>query len=272
MEAERWVKTSESDLPGGAVVTLTVTNPTKMNSLSTPVANAIIASVDAISNMPKLRCVIVTGGECVSGRAFIGGADIKEMSTMQSSAAGRRYITTLHRVCHALRHLSVPVIARVNGHALGAGLLVMMAADMKIAVSDALFGMPEVQRGVPSTIESALLPSTIGAGRASRLLLLGDTISAFEAERWGLVDKVVEHAQLDSAVSDWVTLVTQAGPCALAGQKRLLRVWEQVSPREAIDAGAWEFGKAFEGLGDQSEGRRMMNEFLSNNKKRKNKL
>ena len=115
-----------------------------------------------------------------------------------------------------MRDLPVPVIARVNGHALGGGLLIAAAADLRIATSEALFGMPEVQRGVPSTVESALLPAQIGSSRARRLLLLGDTISAHKAEEWGLVDKVVEAGDLDKAVEAWVEQLLKAGPRALA--------------------------------------------------------
>ena len=171
-----------------------------------------------------------------------------------------------------MRDLPVPVIARINGHALGGGLLIMAAADLRVATTEALFGMPEVQRGVPSTVESALLPSQIGSARARRLLLLGDTVSASKAEEWGLVDKVVKANELNEAVESWVTMLLKAGPRALASQKRLMAVWEQVPIQEAIQAGVWEFGKAFEDPKLESEGRRMMSDFQGQNKERKSKL
>lgn len=256
----------------GTIASLTVNNPQRLNSLNTEVCAAFVSAVSEITKIPDLRCVIVTGGPCASGRAFVGGADISEMSTLATPKAAREFITGVHHVCRSLRDLPVPVVARVNGHALGAGLLVMAAADVRIAVSDALFGMPEVQRGVPSTVESALLPSIVGASRARRMLLLGDTISADEAERWGLVDKVVDMNDLDNAVTKWALLLSRAGRGALAAQKRLFNVWEQVSQQEAIDAGIWEFGRAFEQNSTESEGRSMMKAFLTQNKKRKAKL
>ena len=166
----------------------------------------------------------------------------------------------------------MPVIARVNGHALGGGLLVMAAADLRIAVSSAMVGMPEVLRGVPSTIEAAMLPAQIGAARARRLLLLGDSISAKQAESWGLVDRVVEPDGLDAAVEEWIAQLLSAGPEALAAQKRLMLVWNRVPLDEGIEAGIWEFGKAFEAEGMNAEGRRMMNEFASRNQRRKSRL
>ncbi|KAH8817408.1 ClpP/crotonase-like domain-containing protein [Xylogone sp. PMI_703] len=256
----------------GIVATITVSNPQKLNSLNSPILDALVASITSLENKPNLRCVVLTGGECTTGRAFIGGADISEMMHLPNAEAARTFITKMHIACKALRDLPVPVIARVNGHALGGGLAVMAATDMRIARSDALFGMPEVQRGVPSTAESALLPLQIGYARARRLLLLGDTISASQAEQWGLVDRVVEPSELDKAVEEWVELVLSAGPRALQAQKELLAVWEQVSPEQAIKAGIWEFGKAFETEGLEAEGRRMMNEFSAWNQKRKTKL
>jgi enoyl-CoA hydratase len=232
----------------------------------------VISAVSIIKQTPGLHAAIITGGPCTAGRAFIGGADISEMSTLSSASDAREFIIRLHFACKALCDLPVPVIARVNGHALGGGLLVMLAADLKIAISSALFGVPEVRRGVPSTIESAWLPSIIGAGRARRLLLLGDTISADRAEIGGLVDKVVEEAELDAVVEDWMRALAAAGPRPLAGQKSLLTLWQQVPKQEAVEAGIWEFGRASERQGGESEARTMMKEFLSKGKRRQSHL
>ncbi|KAJ9661296.1 hypothetical protein H2198_002039 [Neophaeococcomyces mojaviensis] len=260
---------SYSERPNGAVATVSISNPTRLNSLNLRVYDAFVDAISSLAKNPKLRCVVVTGSPCTKGEAFVGGADIVEMSQLPNAEAGREFITGTHRVCQAMRDLSVPVIARINGHALGAGLLVAGAADLKIASSKATFGMPEVKRGVPSTVESALLPGQIGEGRARRLLILGDVISATTAESWGLVDRVVEPTELDQAVEEWVEQLLEAGPRALAGQKRLMKVWEQVSIHQAIEAGIWEFGRAFEGEGMKSEGRRMMSAFLERNKEKK---
>ncbi|KIW98229.1 uncharacterized protein Z519_01813 [Cladophialophora bantiana CBS 173.52] len=264
---------SFSQRPNGTVATVTVSNPRKLNSLNTIVLDAFLSCVPPLAQRSDLRCVIISGGPCSVGQqAFIGGADISEMKDFSNAEAGRTFINKLHLACKALRDLPVPVIARVNGHALGGGLVVMASADLRIATSDARFGMPEVQRGVPSTIEAAMLPAQIGAARARRLLLLGDTISAQEAESWGLVDKVVPADQLDEAVEEWVDRLLKNGPRALRIQKKLFAMWEQVPLREAIEAGVWEFGTPFEAEGFEAEGRRMMNEFQTQNRKRKSRL
>lgn len=255
----------------GTVATLTISNPKRLNSLNTSILDAFVSSISSLAQIPNIRCVIITGGPCSGKQAFIGGADILEMSTLANAEAARTLITKIHLACQAIRDLPVPVIARVNGHALGGGLVIAAAADFRIATSDALFGMPEVQRGVPSTVESALLPGMIGAGRARRLLLLGDMILATQAESWGLVDKAVPEEQVDDAVEEWVQMLLKAGPKALAAQKRLLNVWEKLALREAVEAGIWEFGRAFE-EGEMSEGRRMMGEFRTENQGRKSRL
>lgn len=269
------VSTSLSIRPEGAVATLIVSNTQRLNSLNTEVLTSFISAISALKENTNLRCVIVTGEVLPNGgkgqAAFIGGADISEMSTLPTPDAARTFIRRVHDVCAALRDIPVPVIARVNGHALGAGLLVMAAADLRVASPNALFGMPEVRRGVASTVESAILPGIVGAARARRLLLFGETIDAQTAASWGLLDQVVEGGvtSLDRAVEEWLQIVFQTGPRAVKAQKSLLTVWEQVPMREAVEAGIWEFGKAFEGDGQESEGRRMMCEFLQRNRKRK---
>ncbi|KIY01192.1 uncharacterized protein Z520_02744 [Fonsecaea multimorphosa CBS 102226] len=267
------VAISFSQRSNGTIATVTVSNPKKLNSLNTTVLDAFLSSVPPLAQRSDLRCVIVTGGPCSVGQqAFIGGADISEMKDFPNAEAGRTFINKLHLACKALRDLPMPVVARVNGHALGGGMVVMASADLRIATSDARFGMPEVQRGVPSTIEAAMLPAQIGAARARRLLFLGDTISAQEAESWGLVNRVVPADQLDRAVEEWVGRLLMNGPRALRTQKKLFTMWEQVPLREAIEAGVWEFGPPFEAEGFEAEGRRMMNEFQTQNRRRKGKL
>ncbi|OAP57300.1 hypothetical protein AYL99_08038 [Fonsecaea erecta] len=264
---------SFSQRPNGTIATVTVSNPRKLNSLNTTILDAFIASVPPLAQRSDLRCVIVTGGPCAVGQqAFIGGADISEMKDFPDAESGRTFINKLHLACKALRDLPMPVVARVNGHALGGGLVVLASADLTITTSDARFGMPEVQRGVPSTIEAALLPLQIGAARARRLLLLGDTISAQEAESWGLVNRVVPADQLDRAVEEWVDRLLLNGPRALRIQKKLFALWEKVPLREAIEIGVWEFGTPFEAEGFEAEGRRMMNEFQTQNRRRKSKI
>jgi enoyl-CoA hydratase/carnithine racemase len=157
-----------------------------------------------------------------------------------------------------VRDCPVPVIGRINGWTLGAGLELAAACDMRIAATTARFGMPEVRVGIPSVVEAALLPGLIGWGRTRRLLLLAETIDAAEAERWGLVERVVAPEALDAAVAEWIDHLCAAGPLAIRNQKALIRQWEGLPVGEAIAAGIPAFARAW----DTEEPRRMMRGFL----------
>lgn len=135
----------------------------------------------------------------------------------------------------------------------------------------------QVRFGVPSVIEAALFPGLIGWGRTRMLLMMGENISADEALKWGLVEKVVEPEMLNEAVDDWIKCLEQNGICAVRGQKALIRKWEQVGLAAGIEAGIEQFGQAYElpdlgeytcAMGKESERRRpsepirMMGDFV----------
>jgi len=225
----------------GVIARVTVDNAAKLNIVGSALMAEFIATVTALGAREDLRAVVLTGaGE----RAFIGGADIREMAGLDGGRA-REFITRLHRMCAALRGLPVPVIARVNGYALGAGLEVAAACDLRVAASNAVFGMPEVRVGIPSVIEAALLPGLIGWGRTRELLLLGETIDAETALRWGLVERVAPPDGLDAAVETCLAALLQAGARATRLQKQLIRRWEDLPVGEAIAAGIECFADAY---------------------------
>ena len=126
--------------------------------------------IEELAHDEMLRVVVLSGA---GNRAFIGGADIDEMARLDEGSA-RAFISRLHRCCESLRDLPVPVIARITGYTLGAGLEIAAACDLRIADSTAVFGMPEVKLGIPSVIEAALLPMLIGWGRTRQICSLGD--------------------------------------------------------------------------------------------------
>ena len=151
-------------------------------------------------------------------RAFIGGADLNELGAFCADSA-RLFITRLHQACKAIRDCPVPVIGRINGFCLGAGLEVAASCDMRVGGRRrAQFGMPEVHMGIPSVIEAALLPGLIGWGRTREMLLTGVLYSAREALAMGFVQKSVPAAELDAAVEHWLDgdLPRHAGGRALA--------------------------------------------------------
>ena len=205
--------------------------------------------------------LIVTGE---GDRAFIGGANLHELGALDPPKA-RDFLILIHRMCKVLRDLPVPVIARVNGFCLGAGLEVMAACDMHIASDNAVFGMPEVKIGLPSVVEAALLPQLIGWGRTKLLLYTGDNIDARTALDWGLVEKVVPAADLDAALGQWVTSIVESGPKAIRLQKELIREWEAMPVNDAIEAGIRCISRAYQ----TDEPTRMVSEAIQRLKARR---
>ena len=201
-----------------------------------------------LSNDESLGVVVLTGGRTASGKSpsFVGGADIKEMHAITSSLEAKIFITQIHNACQALRDLPVPVIARVNGFALGAGLEIMAACDLRIATQNSIFGMPEVKIGLPSVVEAALLPGLIGMGRARRLMYLAENISAEIAEGWGLIERVVtDEAALNEAIDEWSATIAGMGPKAMTTQKRLMQEWERSFTPNSIMAGIHAFERTY---------------------------
>jgi enoyl-CoA hydratase/carnithine racemase len=253
MTAQASVRVLVEERKLGVVARVTIENATKINTLDSQLMIAFIEAVEALSARDDLRAVVLTGA---GDKAFIGGANIFEMATLDAEHA-EAFITLVHRCCNALRELPVPVIARVNGYALGAGLEVAAACDLRVASSNAVFGMPEVKVGIPSVVEAALLPGLIGWGRTRELLLFGENIDAATALSWGLVEQVVEPAALDAAVERRLEALLAAGPQAVRLQKKLIRDWENMSLSQAVRAGIESFKQAYA----TDEPTRMMAEF-----------
>jgi enoyl-CoA hydratase len=243
------------------VARVTIDNQRKLNTLNSGLMDDFVRAVETIASDDQLRAVVLTGA---GDKAFIGGADVGEMSQLDASTA-EAFITRLHRCCEALRDLPVPVIARIQGYALGGGLEIAAACDLRIASDTAIFGMPEVKLGIPSVIEAALLPGLVGWGRARELLLLGENFSAADAEKWGLVERAVPAAELDAVVDRCVKAILQNGREALRLQKKLIRAWEDLPMREAIQAGIASFVESWH----SDEPRQRMENFLAQRKQRR---
>lgn len=226
---------------GGVVAHLVFDNARRLNVLNPPALHDLTATFHALSAEENLRVVVFSGA---GGRAFIGGADINHMAGMRTSEDGRAFITMVHKLCQSIRDCPVPVICRMEGYTLGAGLEVAAACDLRIATDTAHFGMPEVKVGIPSVVEAALLPRLIGWGRTSWMLLTGENIDSRKAEAWGMVEEVVEAAKIDAAVERCVHSIVDATPLAVRAQKRLMRRWERLPLDEAVQAGIDSFAQS----------------------------
>ncbi len=242
----------------GRVARVTMDFDGKLNIINKAVMDQFIAEINRLTDDEELGVVVLRGTQ----RAFIGGADIKEMAGLDPGSA-REFITSLSEVSRCLRALPVPVIAQVCGYCLGGGLEVAAACDMRIAAEGATFGMPEVQVGIPSVIEAALLPSLIGWGRTRELVYTGRMISSTEALQYGLVERVVPLNKLHEATNDWIDHILSAGPRAIRLQKRLLTEWEHLTPDEAIQKGVDFFEEAYK----SDEPRTFMQRFIERRRK-----
>jgi enoyl-CoA hydratase/carnithine racemase len=240
-EAAHKIEVRREKRDAGVVAHLVFDNARRLNVLNPSALHDLTATFHALSAEEDLRVVVFSGA---GGRAFIGGADIHHMAGMRTSEDGRAFITMVHKLCQSIRDCPVPVICRLEGYTLGAGLEVAAACDLRIATDTAHFGMPEVKVGVPSVVEAALLPRLIGWGRTSWMLLTAENIDSRKAEAWGMVEEVVETAKIDAAVERCVHSIVDATPLAVRAQKRLMRRWERLPLDEAVQAGIDSFAQS----------------------------
>lgn len=241
---------------------VTIDNRAKLNALNSTVIREFVSAIETLGQDAELRGVVVTGW---GDKAFVGGADINELSKLDAPGSARAFITGVHEACRCLRDCPVPVIGRVNGFTLGAGLELMAACDMRVAVAGAKLGMPEVRFGMPSVVEAALFPGLIGWGRTRQMLLLGDMIPAEEALQWGLVERVVAPEALDSAVDEWLTSMAANSIRGMRLQKKLIRAWETLPMEHAIQRGIDIFAETQE----IAEPRELLQRFLDHQAARK---
>jgi enoyl-CoA hydratase/carnithine racemase len=226
---------------GRGVVRLAICNAGSLNILSSAVTDGVREGFEKLAADRSIRAVILAGQ---SEKSMIGGADIREMAKLDQKSA-EAFITRLRDLCEAIRRFPAPVIARLPGWCLGAGLEVAAACDFRVAAHDARFGMPEVRVGIPSVIHAALLPRLVGSGRARWLVMTAENIDAPTALAWGLVDSVAPSGKLDDAVEHTVKALLECGPEALRIQKELCRHWEELPLAESVNLSISEFGKSF---------------------------
>jgi enoyl-CoA hydratase len=225
----------------GAITTITINRPHRANALHSATVRELRQAVEATRDTGETRVVVITGA---GDRAFVAGADLHELADLDVYTA-EQFIRALHEALRAIRQHPAPVIAAVNGHALGAGLELLMACDIAIAADHAQLGMPEVRVGLPSVIECALMPHLIGLMRTRELLLTGDNIAAPDAYRIGLVNQVVPLAELPAAVQHMANRLMRNGPRALHLQKELMHRWLNLPLDEAIEAGIKSLAMAY---------------------------
>ena len=225
----------------GRIATLTINRPEALNTLTHELILNLTGEIKKWSSEPAIRIIILTGS---GDQAFVGGVDVHAMMNLDPEGA-EKFITDLHRCFLAIRQSEKIVIASINGFALGGGLEMVASCDLRIASNRARFGMPEVRVGIPSVIEAAYLPRLIGLGRAAELVYTGEMIDGHEAERIGLINKVVSHDQLKEATRQMAKKILLNGPTALVLQKKLLAQWMELSLSDSVEAGIRAFRECY---------------------------
>lgn len=205
------------------VARVTIDRPDARNALNGRLRSELRSVFEAVPDDDGVRVVVLTGSEAAG--AFVAGADVTELR--ERGPAEQRAASQPPRVYEAVADCPVPVIARVNGHALGGGCELAVACDVRVASTEALLGQPEVTLGLlPGGGGTQRLPRLVGPGQAKRLILSGDLVDAEEARDIGLVEAVHPPEELDAAVDDLAASIAGNGPVAVRRAK------------EAIDAAA----------------------------------
>ncbi len=198
------------------IVTLTLNRPEVMNSLNFPLLHALKDQIDSLRFKRDVRVVIITAaGE----KAFCAGADLKERATMAPEKV-REYIFTIRNLFTSIEELNKPVIAAVNGIALGGGTELSLACDMRIAAANATMGLTETRLAIiPGAGGTQRLPRLVGRGKAKELIFTGQRINAEEALKIGLVNKICDQKDLLDECKKMAAMICEAGPVAIEQAK-----------------------------------------------------
>lgn len=216
------------------VATVTLSNPGRKNAVPMQAWPEVEAAFDDAGGAPGVRCVVVTG----EGDDFCSGADVSGKGE-GPAAHSLVMMRSVSRAIEALHNITQPVVARVTGVCVGVGMNIALGCDLVIASDDARFSQIFARRGL--SIDgggSWALPRTVGLLKAKELALLADIVPADEAERLGLVTRVVPRSELDATVADVVDRLAAGPPLALSSTKRLLNQSAQVTLPQALEAEA----------------------------------
>lgn len=226
-----------------------INNPQSLNALNSTILGELDTLFTELENDSSISVIILTG----EGKAFVAGADITEMSSMDA-AEGKAFGEKGAKVFRKIELLSKPVIAAVNGYALGGGCELAMCCDIRIASAKAKFGQPEVGLGItPGFSGTQRLPRLVGMGKAKELIFTAEAINADEACRIGLVNSVAEPEELMNTAAAMAEKIAGKAPAAVKYSKESINRGMQCSMDEAINIEANLFGLCF-ATEDQKEG------------------
>ena len=226
----------------GAIRTVTVQRPDKLNALNAATLQALADAFSDAAADPEVRVMILTGA---GPKAFVAGADIAEMNTL-SAVQGRDFSLLGQALMRQIERMPKPVIARVNGFALGGGLELAMACHLRIAADTAKVGQPEINLGlIPGFGGSQRLLRLCGRAAALELCLLGAPINAARALELGIVNEVVPADALDNRVQDVARQLARSAPLALRGLLDAVHVGGECSLEAGLEYESAQFGLLF---------------------------
>ena len=232
------------------VALVTLHRPDKLNALNGELLEALESTFLAIQRDDSVRAVVITGS---GPKAFAAGADIGELST-QSAHSGRIFAERGQRVFSLIERLGIPVIAAVNGFALGGGCELAMSCHMRFAAESARFGQPEINLGIiPGYGGTQRLPRLVGMAKAIELILSGEMVDASEAHRLGLVNRIYPHAELLEKTIEFAKGLAAKAPLALRACLEATQIAGDTSLLEGLHAEASVFGRTC-GTEDFTEG------------------
>jgi enoyl-CoA hydratase len=236
----------------GHLATVTIQRPDKLNALNAKVVGELSRAFHELVHASEpVRAAVLTG----TGKAFVAGADIAEMSAM-SSVEARRFAEAGQRLCALFEAAPFPILAAVNGFALGGGCELALACDFIYASDKAKIGQPEVLLGViPGFGGTQRLARRVGVARARELVYTGDALTAEQAYAIGLVNAVVPDADLLARAKETAAKIASRGPLAIAAAKRVILKGEEMDLAGACELEAQAFAVLF-GSEDQRTGMR----------------
>jgi len=234
----------------GAIAVVTMSRPEALNAFNNEQLVLLAETFDLLAADGSIRAMVLTGA---GDRAFAAGADIKEMKDLDG-VGGLAFGRAGHRATRAVEELPQPVIAAVNGFALGGGCELALAADIRLASENAVFAQPEVTLGIPPGWGgSQRLPRLVGPGMAAELILTGRRVKADEALRIGLVNAVYPLDRLMDEAVKMAESIAANSPLAVRSAKQLMRLAFNGQTIDGLDSEARAFGVAFT-TNDQKEG------------------
>ncbi len=252
----------------GYVATLTITRPAAMNALNSETLEEINSVLNDVEANSEIRVLVITGGPDKKDNAFksfVAGADIAEMSTL-SKAEGEAFGKKGNDVFRRIETLPIPVIAAINGFALGGGCEIAMSCDIRIASDNALFGQPEVGLGItPGFGGTQRLARTVGVGKAKELIYSANNIDAAEALKIGLVNAVYTAEEFMPAVMKLANKIAGNAPIAVRACKKAINDGLDAAMDDALVIEEKLFGSCFE-TEDQRAG---MGNFLEKDPEKK---